>query len=211
MKATPLVLASGSPRRAGLLRQLGLPFRVVVSRVPEIAVDADHLAPHEICLGNAAAKARAVAARYPGALVLGADTEVALGARVLGKPRNRREAARFLAALASRTHQVITGVCLICTACGFRRSFAVTTHVTFHPLTPARIAAYLRRVNPLDKAGAYAVQESGEDIIEALDGSLTNVVGLPLAALRDELARLPRGLQLPPARGRSRAQPPRNP
>ena len=196
MKAMPFVLASGSPRRSELLRQLGLPFQVQISHVPEITVSAEHLAPHEICLANAAAKARAVAARRPDALVLGADTEVALGSRVLGKPRHRREAAAFLAALAGRTHQVITGVCLVCAEHRFRRSFAVTSHVTFHPLTPAQIAAYLRRVDPLDKAGAYAVQEEGHRIIEALDGSLTNVIGLPLAALRDELERLPKSLRL---------------
>lgn len=92
-----------------------------------------------------------------------------------------------------------------CAARRFRRSFAVTTSVTFHPLTPAAIAAYLRGVNPLDKAGAYAVQDDGERIIEALDGSLTNVVGLPLAALRDELARLPEGLRLRKARSGSRS------
>jgi septum formation protein len=203
MKTSLLVLASGSPRRAELLRQLDLPFRVEVPQVSELTVSADHLAPHEICLANAAAKARAVAARLPDALVIGADTEVALGARVLGKPRSRREAAGFLASLSGRTHQVITGVCLICAARRFRRSFAVTTGVTFHPLTPAAIAAYLRGVNPLDKAGAYAVQDDGERIIEALDGSLTNVVGLPLAALRDELARLPEGLRLRTARARA--------
>lgn len=196
MKTTPLVLASGSPRRAELLRQLGLPFRVEVSQAPELSASSLHLAPHEICLGNAAAKARAVATRFPDALVLGADTEVALDERVLGKPRSRREAAAFLATLAGRTHQVLTGVCLVCAAHRFRRSFAVTTHVTFHPLTAAQIAAYLRRVNPLDKAGAYAVQECGERIIEAIEGSLTNVVGLPLAALRYELSRLPSRIRL---------------
>ncbi len=185
MKPLPLILASASPRRSSLLRQLGFPFEVDVPDVVEIAEGP--LAPHEICLANAAAKARAVAQRRPDALVLGADTEVALGVRVFGKPRDLREAAAFLRALAGRTHQVITGICLIHAREGFRRSFAETTHVLFHPLEDRQIADYLGRVSPLDKAGAYAVQESGESVIEAIHGSLTNVVGLPLAALRQAL------------------------
>ena len=193
MKPPILVLASSSPRRRELLRQLGHTFRIQDSRTAEIV--AEHLAPHEICLVNAAAKARAVARRFPAALVLGADTEVALGTRVFGKPRNRREAAAFLRALAGRTHQVITGVCLLCAARGLRRSFVETTHVTFHPLTDRQIAAYLRLVHPLDKAGAYAVQEQGQLLIERIDGSLTNVVGLPLGPLRLALAALPAELR----------------
>lgn len=193
MSAHPLILASASPRRVELLRHLGLRFRVLASAVPEVA--ADHLAPREICLANAAAKARAVAARHPGSLVIGADTEVALGTRVFGKPRSRREARGFLEALADRTHQVITGVCLMCVARRYRRSFAVTTDVTFQPLTRRQIDAYLSEVDPLDKAGAYAIQAGGERIIESIDGSLTNVVGLPLGALRSALNALPAGLR----------------
>jgi septum formation protein len=193
MKRVTLVLASASPRRKGLLQQLGYPFRVEVPAAEEVA--SRHLAPHEICLGNAAAKARQVARLFPNALVIGADTEVALGTRVFGKPRHRREAAAFLRALAGRTHQVITGVCLLCHSLRFRRSFAETTHVTFHPLSDRQIAAYLRQVDPLDKAGAYAVQDGGEQLIEAIDGSLTNVIGLPLGALRETLGDLPRRLR----------------
>jgi septum formation protein len=195
MKVLTLILASASPRRAELLRQVGLKFLVKRPSVPEI--NAEHLAPHEICLANAAAKARDVARRFPEDLVLGADTEVAIGARVFGKPRNRREAAEFLKALSGRTHQVITGVCVMCVAHRFRRSFAVTTDVTLQPLTEAQIRAYLRRVDPRDKAGAYAAQEGGEQIIEAVHGSLTNVVGLPLAAVRQTLLELPPSLRPP--------------
>jgi septum formation protein len=201
MKAGPLLLASASPRRVELLRQLEIPFRVEVPRVPEVM--ADHLAPHEICLANAAAKARAVGTRFPQHLVLAADTEVALGARVFGKPRHRREAADFLSVLAGRTHQVITGVCILCLERRFRLSFAETTHVTFQPLNKAQIAAYLRQVDPRDKAGGYAVQNGGERIIEAIEGSLSNVVGLPLAAVRDALNDLPPDLR-PDRRGRRR-------
>lgn len=174
------------------MRHLGWRFRVLATRAPEVSVE--HLAPREICLANAASKARAAARRYPEDLILAADTEVALGTRVLGKPRTRREAFRFLEALAGRTHQVITGVCLMCVSRRFRRSFAETTHVTFQPLSTRQINAYLRQVDPLDKAGAYAVQDGGEWIIEAVQGSLTNVVGLPLASLREALRHLPPGL-----------------
>lgn len=193
MKTTRLILASASPRRAELLKQLGVRFRVRASEIPELA--AGHLAPHEICLSNAAAKARMVARLFPVDLILAADTEVALGARVMGKPRNRRQAAEFLAALSGRTHQVITGVCLMSLARRFRISFVETTHVTFQPLDSAQISRYLRRINPLDKAGAYAVQEGGEMIIESIEGSLTNIVGLPLGTLRETAKQLPADLQ----------------
>ncbi len=193
MKPPTLILASASPRRRELLQLLGVRFRVAASEAREI--NPAHLAPHEICLANAASKARAVSERFPGDLVLGADTEVALGARVLGKPRHRREAASFLRALSGRTHQVITGICLLCRDRPFRLSFTETTHVTFQPLSDRQISAYLREMNPMDKAGAYAVQEGGERLIEAIDGSLTNVVGLPLGRLRRSLSELPRVFQ----------------
>jgi septum formation protein len=193
MNSPVLILASASPRRADLLRQLGLRFRIEPSHIPETS--AHHLAPHEICLANAAAKARKVSQRFPNHLVLGADTEVALGTRVFGKPRSLAQAAEFLRALAGRTHQVITGVCLICAAEHFRISFAESTHVILQPLTPAQIAAYLRRVRPIDKAGAYAVQKDPELIIEGVLGSYTNVVGLPLASLREALKQVPSNLR----------------
>jgi septum formation protein len=146
-----MILASASPRRVELLKLLGIPFRVEAADITEIA--GAHLAPREICLANAAAKARAVAGRWPDRLVIGADTEVALGTQVFGKPASRREAARFLETLSGRSHQVITGVCLMCAGHRFRYSFAESTRVTFHPLTSRQIAAYLRQVDPLDKAG----------------------------------------------------------
>ncbi len=194
MKNRRLVLASASPRRRELLRQLDVTFKIETADVPEFSTADDHLAPREICLANAAAKARAVGLRFPEDLVLGADTEVTLGIRVFGKPRSRREAATFLACLSGRTHQVITAVCLLHHQRGWRVSFTETTHVTFHTLSSRRIARYLDAVNPLDKAGAYAIQENGEWIIERIEGSLTNVVGLPLAALRDALDRVPPGI-----------------
>ncbi len=189
MKPSRLILASASPRRSMLLRQLGVRFRVEIADIAEAAPG--HLVPREICLANASAKARAVSLRFPGSWVIGADTEVALGTRVFGKPRNLREAAAFLQELSGKTHQVITGVCVRRGSDGFVGAFAETTQVTFHPLTRRQILDYLRRVNPLDKAGAYAIQEGGEEIVESIEGSLTNVVGLPLGRLRRLLEQLP--------------------
>ena len=122
------------------------------------------------------------------ALVLGADTEVTLNGRVFGKPRDLADAARMLADLEGREHQVITGVCLIHLRGHRQRMFAASTDVHFRPLNAAQIHAYLSAVNPLDKAGAYAIQERGEEIIQGINGSRSNVVGLPLERLKAELA-----------------------
>jgi len=193
VNALRLILASASPRRSELLRKLDIPFAVHVSNTPELSnQQSSFLSPREICLANAHAKARAVAREFPHALVLGADTEVALGNRVFGKPRSKRQAAAFLRDLSGYTHQVITGVCLLCLQHRFRRSFTETTHVTFHPLRNRDIERYLEAVHALDKAGAYAIQEHGAWIIEHLEGSLSNVIGLPLAALQRTLDQLPK-------------------
>ncbi len=185
----PLVLASASPRRTELLAQLGLRFRVAPARVTEVL--ASHLSPRELSLLNAGRKARAAARRFPNALILAADTLVCLGVRQFGKPATRAAAARTLAALAGHTHQVVTGVCLLHPRTGRETLFAETTDVTFRRLSPARIRAYLAAVNPLDKAGAYAIQEQGHLIIARIHGSYTNVVGLPLERLRAVLAAWP--------------------
>jgi septum formation protein len=181
MKLPPLILASASPRRADLLRQLGLRFRVVPSSAPEVHLEL--LTVGELCRLNACRKARAVARRFPDALVLGADTLVSLDNRLFGKPASRAEAARMLARLQGRTHQVVTGVCLIHARARRQRLFAEFTDVTFRPLDAAAIDRYLRRVNPLDKAGAYALQEHGELIVQEISGSFSNVVGLPVERL----------------------------
>jgi septum formation protein len=181
----PLILASASPRRQTLLRLLGRPFTVVTARVAES--DSEHLTPHELCQLNAYRKARAVAKKHPDALVLGADTVVCLGTQLFGKPRDRVEAAAMLSELSGRTHEVLTGVCLMHLRLHRERLFAERTQVTFHPLTGTQIDRYLKRIQPLDKAGAYAIQEFGELIVERLEGSFTNVVGLPVGRLRQEV------------------------
>jgi len=174
-----------SPRRCELLRPLGLPFTVVPSKALEL--HADHLTVRELALVNAHRKARAVAKEHADALVLGADTLVSLGTRLFGKPKDLAEAKAMLTALSGLTHQVITGVALIHLRQHHERLFAETTHVRFRSLTEAEVEAYLDRIQPLDKAGAYAIQEFGELLVEEVTGSRTNVIGLPVERLQAEL------------------------
>ena len=185
MKLPPFILASTSPRRAELLGLLPVKFRIVASPATEVAHA--HLSPREVCQFNAHRKARAVAARHPDSLVLGADTLVFLGRKIFGKPRTPAEAQKMIAQLQGRTHQVVTGVCLTQLRARRESIFSVSTEVRFHALSPAQIRRYLARINPLDKAGAYAVQEHGELIIAEISGSFSNVVGLPVEELHAEL------------------------
>jgi len=186
VKLPPLILASASPRRAELLKLLPVKFRVLPGHAEELAHE--HLSPLEICQLNAHRKARVIAKQIPDALVLGADTLVFLDNEILGKPKNLAEARRMLARLQGRTHQVVTGVSLIHLRSHRERIFAVSTDVLFHPLNARQIREYLQHIHPLDKAGAYAIQERGELIIAEISGSFSNVVGLPVEKLREELA-----------------------
>lgn len=185
MSQPRIILASASPRRRELFRLLNLPFRALASDAPEFAPG--HMTPAEACQLNAYRKARAVAKRFPDAVVVGADTEVCLGRKVLGKPASFVEACGMMRRLQGRTHQVITGICLLHLRRHHQASFAEMTLVKFHRLNREQREGYLKRINPLDKAGAYAVQEHGHLIIEELDGSFTNVVGLPVERLTREL------------------------
>ena len=185
MNLPPLILASASPRRAELLRQMNLDFQIIFTDVAEIFDD--HLSPLELCQLNAHRKARVVAKRHPDALVLGADTLVFLENEIMGKPADMTEARRMLGQLQGRTHQVVTGISLIHLRKYHERIFAASTGVTFHPLTAGQINVYLSKMNPLDKAGAYAIQEHGDSIVSEVSGSFSNVVGLPVEQLRAEL------------------------
>ncbi len=185
MKLPPLILASASPRRAELLKLLQVKFRILPGEAQEVAHE--HLSPLEVCQLNAHRKARAVAKKIPDDLVLAADTLVFLDGEIFGKPRNLADARWMLARLQGRTHQVVTGVCLMHLRAHRERIFAVSTDVLFHPLDDRQIRSYLAKINPLDKAGAYAIQESGELIISEVSGSYSNVVGLPVEKLRQEL------------------------
>ena len=188
MNLPPIILASASPRRAELLREIVEEFQVLPGHAEEF--QPEQFSPVESCLLNACRKARVIAKRFPDALVIGADTEVCLGRRVFGKPRDRDDAERMLAELAGRTHLVISGVCLLQLRRHRQRLFAEITRVTFKRLDALEISDYLDRINPLDKAGAYAIQEHGEMIVERIEGSFSNVVGLPVDRLREELERL---------------------
>jgi septum formation protein len=185
VKRPPLILASASPRRAELLKLLPVEFAVLPSEAVEVAHE--HLSPLEVCQLNAHRKARTVAKKIPDALILGADTLVFLDNEIFGKPHDLAEAHWMLARLQGRTHQVVTGVSLTCLRTHQERLFAVSTDVLFHPLDDSQIRSYLAKINPLDKAGAYAIQESGEKIISEISGSYSNVVGLPVERLRAEL------------------------
>ena len=185
MKSPPLILASASPRRADLLRQCGVPFQIAPTGVRE--VEEKHLSAGETARINAWRKARAAASNHPDAVVLGVDTVVALGAALFGKPATRGEAEQMLLTLQGKTHRVLTGVCLLHLQARRKRIFLEETAVTFRPLTRRQIRRYHAQVDPLDKAGAYGVQEKGEMLVEAIAGSFTNVIGLPLARLASEL------------------------
>ena len=148
----------------------------------------DQFTAVEIAQLNAYRKARAVAKKHPDALVIGADTLVYLGTKLFGKPADKEEAHRMLKELAGRTHQVVTGICLMHLRSHGQRTFSDITDVRYRALTAAHIQHYLAQMNPLDKAGAYAIQDGGELIIEEISGSFSNVVGLPVERLRQELA-----------------------
>jgi septum formation protein len=187
MNLPQFILASSSPRRSELLRELGVVFEVLPSDASE--VHHEQLTAGEISQINAYRKARAVAKRFPDALVLGADTLVYLDTTLFGKPANFEDAYRMLKQLQGHTHQVVTGVCLMRLRVHRQRVFAESTEVKFRSLTTKEIKDYLSRINPLDKAGSYAIQEHGDKIVENISGSFSNIVGLPLERLKEELSR----------------------
>ena len=185
VKLPPLILASASPRRSELLRQLSTEFQIVPGTARE--VHDDQLTAWEMAQVNAYRKARAVAKRFPDALVLGADTVVSLEAALFGKPATLEQAYEMLEELQGRTHEVVTGICLLHLRSHRQRISAERTAVTLRPLDAVKIRRYLTQVNPLDKAGAYAIQKCGDQIIERVSGSYSNVVGLPMERLTTEL------------------------
>jgi septum formation protein len=172
------ILASKSPRRRYLLQQAGLCFAVIPSSVDESVV------PLSVSDGYvrslAEAKADDIAARYPDNWVLGADTIVRIDGTILGKPRSPEEARCMLRRLSGQTHQVLTGYAICCRDRGRHFSETVITDVTFKELTEAEIQWYIATREPFDKAGAYAIQGLGTFLVRRINGSYTNVVGLPV-------------------------------
>lgn len=194
-----LVLASSSPRRAELLARLGLQPVVQPAGIDETALTGEH--PDELVARLARAKAAHVARRRGGRddeVVLAADTMVVHQGRALGQPRDRDEAAAMLTALGGTTHRVVTGVAAMR---GERRAERrVATRVAFRPLDPDRIRWYLATGEADDKAGAYALQGAGAVLVDRIEGSDTNVIGLPLAETVELLAELGLDVCMPPAR-----------
>ena len=172
-----VILASGSPRRRELLEAAGLSFEAIPSPAEEIH-DAS-LGMEGLCEENARLKAIAVAAHHPEAVVIGADTLVFLDGQPLGKPKDMAEAVRMLRSLSGFVHNVCTGVC-ICEPGGKIRTLHAVTEVVFRTLDDATIYEYLAKTSPLDKAGAYGIQDHGEMIVERISGGYDNVMGLPV-------------------------------
>jgi MAF protein len=178
-----LILASRSPRRRQLLAHLGVPFRVVVPEVEEDAAPASSEQPEDLAEALALVKAEAVARDEGEGVVIAADTIVVDGDTILGKPADGAAAAETLRRLRGKTHRVITGLAVVDTDSGRRAASHVVTAVRMRDYSNAEIAAYVARGEPLDKAGAYAIQDEQFQPVATYDGCYCNVVGLPLKAL----------------------------
>jgi septum formation protein len=180
-----VVLASSSPRRSDLLKAHGIPFEIVLPEVEEVSDWS--ISPVELVQKNAQIKARDVATRMPDRIVVGADTVVAFGGSVFGKPRDWEEAKEMLGILNGQIHEVLSGVCIHHAASGSEVLFTESTHVTFHSRTEEERRIYLTRIHPLDKAGSYSAQSDDGFMIKEIRGLMSNVVGLPVERLLTKL------------------------
>ena len=180
-----LILASASPRRTELLSAAGIPHEVVVAQVTEHEDTTTD--PREMVLHNAQLKAKAVAKQFPNAVILGADTTVALAEHALNKPANLNESREMLRRLSGKTHTVHTGICLICQDLGIEELHDITAWVKFRVLTEDAITQYQARVNTLDKAGAYGIQEGSEIIIDDYQRPISTIMGLPVEFVVERL------------------------
>jgi septum formation protein len=173
-----LILASRSPRRRELLKQTGLRFTVIPSEIDENRIPVS--SPEIYVKSLAEAKAGEVSAKYPKSWVIGADTIVLMNGAILGKPNSREQACNMLRLLSGKTHQVLTGYAVCCVAKNRRYSETVKTDVRLKTLTEEEIAWYIQTKESFDKAGAYAIQGIGAVLVKRINGSYTNVVGLPV-------------------------------
>lgn len=180
-----IILASASPRRKELLEKLGLKFEVEPSNSEEDTHSNQE--PHELAKSLSLQKARLVAQKHKDALVIAADTFIVFSGNLLGKPHTEAEAKNMLKMLSGKSHRAITGFTIIDTASDKTLSEAVETKVYIKKLTLSEIDSYVKSGEPLDKAGAYAIQGLGAVIVEKLEGDYFNVIGLPLAALAESL------------------------
>jgi septum formation protein len=176
-----IILASHSPRRRELLAALGIAFEVIGTDLDESATPGESVEQHVMRL--AGQKAWAVSSKSPDAVVIGADTVVVVDGVVLGKPAGEADAARMLGMLSGRAHEVLTGIAVIVPQCQDAYAQVVRTAVVMRVLDPKEIAAYVATNEPMDKAGAYAVQGLASAFITRIEGSYPNVVGLPTAEL----------------------------
>lgn len=183
---SPLILASASPRRRELLAQVGLEFTIITADIVETPLPGEVHTVYTLRLAEA--KARAVLALHPDAIVIGADTTVAVDAQLLGKPQDAADAALMLRLLSGRVHQVTTAVAVLSREQTL--TAAETTDVFFSPMREDEIAAYVATGEPMDKAGAYAIQGRAAQWIPRIEGDYSNVVGLPLARLASLLQHL---------------------
>lgn len=184
----PFVLASASPRRQQMLSRLGLEFTVKAVAVDERVLPDE--APEAYALRVAVNKADAVGKRVPDCWVVAADTAVVVGTDILGKPGDEDAALAMLKRLVGKSHKVLTGFCISCGADKRSVRYVAETVVWFNDLPEAALGAYVRSGDPLDKAGAYGIQSFGGVLIKKIQGSYSNVVGLPLAEVTRELLRL---------------------
>ena len=184
------ILASASPRRRELLSRAGYVFEVVVPDVDESAFARDRIGAEEYAKRLALAKARNVAKRFGDSFVLGADTVADCGGEIIGKPANAREAEEITLKLFSEPHRVVTGVAIVRMSDG--TEFLRSDSTTVYPkrLTPEQIAEHIKSGRWRGKAGAYAIQENGDEFVERIEGSLTNVMGLPMEMLGQMTERL---------------------
>ncbi len=180
-----IILASASPRRKELLEKIGLRFEVEPSNYEEDMQSG--LEPHELAQKISLEKAKVVAGKHENAIVIAADTFIVFGGQILGKPHTAKEARKMLEAISGQSHSVVTGFSIIDTDTNKMLSRAVETKVYIRKLTPAEIDAYVRSKEPLDKAGAYAIQGLGAVFVEKIEGDYFNVIGLPLSALVEAL------------------------
>lgn len=188
MASTRLILASSSPRRQELLREQGFDFEVMDPPLNEPTSFAEPLSPAALAQALSHYKAQSVAAQVDQGLILAGDTIAALGDRVFGKPQNREDARKILRALAGTTHEVITGITLLNAATGARMIRHDSTGVTMRALSDEEIESYLDTNAWQGKAGAYGIQDHGDAFVEKIDGSFSNVVGLPVELITAMLA-----------------------
>lgn len=172
----PVILASGSPRRKEILEKWGLEFRVITSGTDEI----ESGSPEDVAIKNSWLKATEVAKDNREYIVIGSDTVVTLGGKLFGKPQNSNHAFEMLSELNGTCHQVISGVAVVGMEAGIEYVFADSTDVQMRKNSIEDIQEYIRRAQPFDKAGAYGIQDSNQNLIESIDGSYENVMGFPI-------------------------------